>query len=149
RCARMRRQGGVFDFSQGSLNRAQVILRQITRVSAGVSDGFMFLVKLLRDLQRSLGTEAAPIGIALKTSQIVEQGWGLGRRLAFLRHDPRLLLTSRLDPFRLFRGPNPFRAGIFVAVLGKLLAKPSTTVGSSNDIEITKYFEEGARFKGV
>ena len=145
----MRRQGRVFDFGQGPLNRAQVVLRQITGVGTRVSNGLVLFVKLLRDLQGPLGAEAASVRIALETGEIVKQRRGLGRRLAFLRRDPRLLLTSRLDLFRLFRRPNAFRTGIFVAILGKLFAEPSTTVSSSDDIEIPKYFEEGARFKGV
>ena len=145
----MPRQSRVFDFGQRPLDRAQVILRQITRVSARVSDGLVLLVKLLRDLQRSLGTEAAPVGIALEAGQIVKQGRSLRRRLAFLRGDPHLLPTSRLDFFRLFCRPNAFRTGIFVAILGKLFAEPSTAVRSSDDIEIPKHFEERPRFKGV
>ena len=75
RLAGVRGEGGVIHSAEDFLHHRKIVLREVTRVGAGVGEDFVAFVERLRQLQRPLGAEAeAPVGFALQSSQIVKQG---------------------------------------------------------------------------
>src|SRR5207244_11182272 len=84
----------ILDPAQCRFYRRDIILRQIARISPRISDHFEAFVKLLRDLQGALRTEAASVCIALQTGQVVKERRRLGCWLSLFGCDTGFADTS-------------------------------------------------------
>src|SRR5215472_1446092 len=89
----------------------EVILRQRARVRARISDGFVLLIKSLRDLQCTLRRETEAIfRFALQCREIIELRRDLCRRLLLLELDDSILSAAlALNGVRDFAMPQSWR----------------------------------------
>src|SRR5579884_1499200 len=86
---------GIFDLRQSGFYRWQIIFRQSARIGARISDGLVFLVKSLGNLQGAFCRKPeAAVCLALEGRQVVELWGGLGARLLFFEFDNALFLAA-------------------------------------------------------
>src|SRR5205814_2887289 len=96
------------------------------------------LVKLLRDLQCALGTEAAPVRVPLQTGKIVKKRRRLRGWLAFFGRDTGFSDTAVLDFVRGRLVPDPFRARVFVAVFSEIFLNPTAAISAGLNFEVAE-----------
>ena len=62
----------ILDLAQRRFDRRDIVLGQIPRIGPRVGNDFVAFVELLRDLQSTLGAEAARVRVPLQTGEIVK-----------------------------------------------------------------------------
>src|SRR5439155_24694128 len=121
---------------ESALDRGEVVLRQMPRIRARISEDLVSLVKRLRDGQSVAGGESeTPIGVALQAREVEQERRELRRGFALLsdRAWPAQALGLDRLGFRLF--PKPLRLEIRVRLFvvrrfGELLVEPPARVGA-------------------